>query len=356
MTAPTPRRGRESEPLSVRMPADVERPERLLAGLTGRQLVIVAAAVFTVWLGWRAAGRAVPVAVFAALAVPVLVIAAGLVVGHRDGLSGDQLVTTAVRQLLAPRRQVPAPGGITPPPAWAGPGAGRQGWVPGKGPLVPGVLRLPARAVRPDGVVDLGREGAALLCQVSPVNLALRTPGEQQALIGAFGRWCNSLTAPVQVVVSTARLDLRPAAEAIDAAAGGLPHPALEAAAHAHAGFLRELGESRTLLARRVVLVLREPPRPGTRTLRDLDGAAGRLHTRAGQAASALAAAGLTVGVLDGPAATAALATAADPSRPTFPAAGAAGGEPVTGTAVTGPAGPVTTAGPARFTDSEVTW
>ena len=342
------------------MPADVERPERLLAGLTGRQLVIVAAAVLTVWLGWRAAGRAVPVAVFAALAVPVLVIAAGLVVGHRDGLSGDQLVITAVRQLLAPRRQVPAPGGITPPPAWAGPGPGagigRREWVPGRGPLVPGVLRLPARAVRPDGVVDLGRDGAALLCQVSPVNLALRTPGEQQALIGAFGRWCNSLTAPVEVVMSTARLDLRPVAEVIDAAAGGLPHRALEAAAHSHAGFLRELGESRTLLARRVLLVLREPPRPGTRTLRDLDGAAGRLHTRAGQAASALAAAGLTVTVLDGPATTAALATAADPSRPTFPAGGAAVGEPVTGTAVTGTAGPVTTAGPARFTDSEVTW
>jgi hypothetical protein len=51
--------------------------------------------------------------------------------------------------------------------------------------------------IAPDGVIGLGSAGAAVAA-VSTVNFALRSPGEQDALTAAYGRWLNSLTGPVQ--------------------------------------------------------------------------------------------------------------------------------------------------------------
>jgi len=50
--------------------------------------------------------------------------------------------------------------------------------------------------------------GLAVIATCSTVNFALRTPGEQEALVAGFGRYLHSLTAPVQILVRTERLDL----------------------------------------------------------------------------------------------------------------------------------------------------
>jgi hypothetical protein len=50
----------------------------------------------------------------------------------------------------------------------------------------------------------------------------------------AYGRWLNSLTGPVQVVIRAGRADLSAAVTALRESAGGLPHPALEHAALEH--------------------------------------------------------------------------------------------------------------------------
>jgi hypothetical protein len=92
-------------------------------------------------------------------------------------------------------------------------------------------LRPPARDLAGDGVVDLGPQGAALVCEASTVNFALRTPAEQQALISAFARVLHAVIAPVQVLVRVERADLTAHLCQLDQTAGGLPHPALEAAA-----------------------------------------------------------------------------------------------------------------------------
>ena len=98
---------------------------------------------------------------------------------------------------------MPAPGAPIPAaPAWAPQPSGAP---PG---IVPSVLRLPAESVTLDGVIHLGGPTTAVMIAATTVNIGLRTGDEQWALLGAYGRWLNSLTGPVQIVISAQRVDL----------------------------------------------------------------------------------------------------------------------------------------------------
>jgi hypothetical protein len=310
-------------PASTPIPADIERPDKILAGLTARQVAILTTATVIIWAGFEATRRLVALPVFAVMAAPVAVAAAALVMGQRDGLSLDQLLIAAWRQARSPRRLVTAPGGIAAPPAWASlPLAGQQGGPPA--PLDPLY-----RAVASDGVIGLGDGGAAVAAAVSTVNLALRTPAEQDALTAAFGRWLNSLTGPAQILIRAGRADLSRAVAALEDTAPALPDPALEAAALDHAAFLAELAASRELLTRQVLLVTREPRPTGPAAARSGAGGA-RVAQRAAEAGRLLAAADLTVSVLDGGQVTALLIAAADPGTDIHASRLAIPGQPVT--------------------------
>ncbi len=299
----------------VRIPADVGRPDKLLAGLTARQLAILAAAGVLVWGAYLATRHLVPLAGFATAGAPIAGVASVLALGHLEGQPADRLVVAAWRHLRAPRRLVPAPDGVPGTPAWV------QA-LPG--PL-PAPLRLPLSSIDGDGVVDLGADGLVVICRASSVTFALRTPTEQEALVAGFARWCNSLSEPAQVVVRAEPVDLTSMIDAILDAAPGLAHPGLEAAAREHAGFLAELAERRRLLHREVLVVLRQP-----RATTGDGGGRERLLRRAEEAVSALGAAGVTLRVLDGPAATSCLWAALDPAGGFRPVAMAAPGETIT--------------------------
>ncbi len=286
-----------------RIPADVDRDDRLLAGLTARQLAILALAGLAAWAIILAATPPLPLPLAAALAAPVGAAGAVLALGRRDGLPADRLTLAALQQRLAPCRQVLAPEGVVPTPAWATP--------PGA-PPAPAPLRFPAREVGDGGVVDLGPDGAALVCLASPVNFSLRTPAEQDALIAAFARVLNAVTAPLQIVVRAERVDLRAGVAALREQAGGLPYPALEVACREHAAFLEELAGRRDVLRRQVLVVLREPTPDAAATL--------TLRRRAEDTAAGLAAAGIQLTPLDSQAAAEVLRQAADPHAPARPA------------------------------------
>ena len=308
-----------SDPVPI--PADIDRPDKILAGLTARQVAIAAIAAVIIWAGFGATRHVLPLPAFAVLATPVAMAATALVIGERDGLSLDRLIAAAWRQARSPRRLVTAPEGIPALPAWAAPPGPR---VPAPAPLAP-----LWRHIAGDGVIGLGSGGAAAVAAVSTVTFALRSPSEQHALTAAYGRWLNSLTGPVQVVIRAGRADLSGAVAALREAAGGLPHPALEAAALEHAWFLESLAAERDVLTRQVLLVVREPAhgsaRPGGGT------AATRATQRAGEAARLLAAADLQGRLLDGGQVTALLAACADPAAPVTAARLAVPGQPVTG-------------------------
>jgi hypothetical protein len=344
----------------VRVPADVDRPDRVLGPLTARQLGILGVAGLLLY-GLYAASRAVvPLPVFLIVAVPAGIAASVLALGRRDGLPLDTLALAAIRQHLSPRHRVSAPDGVRAAPAWLTaqqPGTrGGRGHPAGAEPVSPAPLELPAHGVADTGaaagIVDLGGDGLAVISVCSTVNFSLRTPGEQEALVASFARYLHSLTAPVQFLVRAERLDLAPQIAELRARAGGLPHPALEAAARDHADFLAELTAQSDLLRRQVLLALREPlrtsPAPATATRlpwrrgrsdehtvdeRVRQAAEQRLVRRLGEATELLSPAGIVVTPLDAAAATGVLAAACNPDTFLPPSAGlAAADEVVTAT------------------------
>lgn len=370
----------------VRITADIDRPDRVIANLTARQVAILAVTGLLLYAGWGATRDVLPLAAYAVVAIPTGATATILALGHRDGLSLDRLVVAAIRQRLQPRVRITAPEGVRPAPAWLtaaitpSRGESRRGWVARTGAghrvaqgtdlgtgaytggdISPSPLRLPTRAVTDTGVLDLGADGVAVVAACSTVNFALRTAGEQQALVASFGRYLHSLTAPVQILVRAQRVDLSGQIAELRAAAGGLPHPALEAAALEHADYLTQLAGQTELLRRQVLLVLREPvtaagpadglggPSPAAvlaglasraaryRARQDQTRVAGaarraaeaRLARRVGEAIDLLAPAGITVTPLDASRATAVLAAACNPDSSIPPSAGLAGADDI---------------------------
>lgn len=298
----SPAAGPRADDGRARVPSDVERPDKILAGLTARQLAILAAAAVVLWAGYVATRHLLAPAAYGALALPVAAAAALLALGRMEGMPADRFLLAAVLHRASPRRLVPAPGGVP-----AAPGLLTGAGVTGTGGSPPAPLRLPLAGLGTDGVLDLGQDGMAVVCRASAVTFSLRTSGEQEALVFGFARFLNSLAEPVQVLVRAEPLDLRPAIEALKDAAPSLPHLALERAARDHARYLGTLAEGRDLLRREVLVVFRQPAG---------DDAASRLLRRAAEATSALAAAGVTLRALDADGAAALLGRCLDPAAP----------------------------------------
>ncbi|MBV9163794.1 MAG: PrgI family protein [Pseudonocardiales bacterium] len=346
-TAPPARAGRHDAPCqAVRIPADVDRPDQILAGLTARQVAILTVTVIVLYAAWAVTRAVVPLPVFLLGAIPLGVSAMLLVLGQRDGISLDRLALAAIRQRFEPRHRVSAPEGVQPIPEWL---ASRVTTPVGE---CPAALDLPATGVSEAGVVDLGAEGLALVAVCSTVNFALRTPAEQEALIAGFGRYLHSLTAPVQVLVRAQRLDLSGQIAQLQSCAGDLAHPALEHAAREHADYLAHLTQTNDLLRRQVLLVLREPL--GITSGDGLGGASPvatllartlrahvhaheaarqateiRLVRRVREATDLLRPAGITVTALDAGQATAVLASSCNPDSLIPPTAALAGADAV---------------------------
>lgn len=66
---------------------------------------------------------------------------------------------------------------------------------------------LPIREVK-DGLVVLKDGSLRAVLMTSAVNFALKSSGEQDAIIFAYQRFLNSLTFPVQILIQSRRLDL----------------------------------------------------------------------------------------------------------------------------------------------------
>jgi hypothetical protein len=168
--------------------------------------------------------------------------------------------------------------------------------------------------VHGDGVLELDDGTAVVLAEASTVGFAFRTPGEQQALVGAFARWLNSLTEPVQIVVRSQWVDLSPMAAALTEDAPALPHPALERTALDHAAYLTALGADSDLIRRQVLIVFVE--RQAGHGGADVRAAGDRARRRAEAAARTLAAAEIHLTVLNGGQAGAVLRVAGNPLAP----------------------------------------
>jgi len=319
---------------TVRIPSDIEKEDKLLGPLTARQIVIFAVATAVLWGGHLATRAWLAPLVYVALVAPTALLLIVVVLGRRDGVSLDTWLRAGLRHLRGPKRLAPPHDPRAPRedalPDWVQPD-----WVKQAAPQ-PAPLRMPVRDVADNGLVDLGDDGHAVIAACSTVNLALRTNAEQQALLGGFGRFLNALTGPTQIVVRAQPMDLEPYLYRMRERAPGLPHPALEESALAHAAFVEDLAADRDLLVRQVLLVLKESGRPN-----------GRADQRLMEAARALGTAGVGVTGLSGPRAREVIASAADPDYASTAGLDIGSGS---GAVVTGPR---TTGAPFSFDPDE---
>lgn len=312
----------DHSPHSYPMPARIDLEDKLLWGLTARQLSILGGAGALLYLAHQMIGPRLPETTFATLAAPFATLACALALLKRDGISLDRYTLAALRHLTRTRR-IPPP---DPPPDIAANTAAGAGLDVVGGGLA--ALRRPTRAapVTPRevgqahgmGIVDLGPHGLAALAAVGPVNLALRDPEEQHAVIAIYGGWLNSLRDPAHILVRALPVDLTHKINELERATTRLPHRALAAACADHAHFLHRLAEDHTLLCRQALLVLREPAPPGPARTQDAQTAADRvaltrLSRRLAAAGELLAPAGITVTPLTGDQTAAVLDTACHP-------------------------------------------
>ena len=283
---------------AVRIPADVDREDRVLANLTARQIAILGGAAAVLWAAYMATRHLVPPLVYLVCAAPVAAAAAAFALVRRDGLSLDRLAFAAVRHRLRPRRYVPGDSRETPPYL-----------VPDAGPA-PARLALPVTGIRPDGLIELAGHGCAAIVSCGTVSFALATHGEQDALVAGFARCLHGLSAPVQILVRAERMDLTPMAVRIFDAASALPDSHVAEAAREHARFLADLATRAELLWRQVLVVVRDDPADRT------DADSTPALRQAEQIAGALTATGIDARVLDGRAVASVLAAACDPNNP----------------------------------------
>ena len=297
-------------PLRARIPADLERPDTIIAGLSGRQVLVLAGAALPLLLAFHAAAGRVPLAVLGAVGLPWTAAALVLALGRRDGVGLDAWVLAALRHGFGPRLLLPGAlaGRATP--------AGST-WPGSPAPARAGRLRLPFSELAADGVITGPGGQAMALLALSPVTTGLHTPREQAALVAGFARWLNSLTAPVQVVISSRPQELGERALRVAEQAHALAHPALARTAIEHADFLLDLGEDAEPLARSISVLC--PPGPALvagprRTSATVEAVqAGR---RAQAAAEALGDVGARSRILEGGDVRTVLARTLDPFGP----------------------------------------
>lgn len=176
--------------MRARVPADIERPDRIAFGMSGRQVVVLAVTGLLLYAVWTAVATVVHPVVFLAGAIPVAAGAFLLAVGRRDGISLDTWVLAALRHRRSPRQLVPADGPVIPAPAWVATTAG-----PGDRLPLPAPLRLPAKGITGDGLIDLGSDGTTGLVAASTVAFGLRTPGSRTAWWPGSRGGCTASTA-----------------------------------------------------------------------------------------------------------------------------------------------------------------
>jgi PrgI family protein len=263
----------------MRIPADIDREDPLVFGLSARQLCILGATATLAWLLYEAARLLVPLPVAAAVATPVAAAGLAIALGRRHGMRGDRFALAAVRHVRAPHRLVPMTDDAVTQQAMRAYDGKR---------LAP--LDLPVQGIDADGLLDLHSEGSARVLRASLINFGLRSTEEQSALVAAFGRFLNSLHEPIQVLVRSERADLSALVQRVQESASSLPHPSLEAAALAHASYLAGLARTHDIVRRDAEVVVRSTS----------PGSAVDLLRRAGEMSETLSEAGVEAVTLDG--------------------------------------------------------
>jgi hypothetical protein len=231
-------------PAPVPVPADIDIQDRVLFGLTVRQLLMLAPSALAAGLIWQSLKTTVPPELIMPLALVPVALCAVVAIGRIDGVGLDRLIVAAATMPRAPLA------------AGRGEAASLRMEQHGKTAPVAGVLTGPVRDVAADGLIDLGAAGFARTVGVGSVNFDLLGPSEQTSMVAALARLCYGLDAHAQIVVATRPVDLSGYVDALADRAAGHANPAVASSARSHAAWLAGLVRTQGLLDRQITVVV----------------------------------------------------------------------------------------------------
>lgn len=266
----------DQAPGTVAVPADVDIADKILFGLTAKQVVICAPVAIGLIAAWQGLAGVVPIGVLAAATGAIAVVTVAIALGRRDGADLDTLLVAAIKH----PRKVLAPGRVRSAPAWATTATGALDVSPLD--VGPGVISA-------TGVAAV-TGGGAVAVEVSTVTFELCSGYEQTSWIRGLARALHAMTGKVQILITTTPVNVRGHIVRLRHAAPELEHPRLDAAARAHADFLEHLSERRDVWRRRVIVAAAVTGSDYT----------AKAEARSAELIDALAAAGLSARRLNG--------------------------------------------------------
>lgn len=114
---------------------------------------------------------------------------------------------------------------------------------------------VPIKEVR-NGTIVLKDGGLRGIIAVSSVNLALKSADEQTAIIGQFQAFLNSIDFPIQIVVQSRRLDIRPYLLTLEAKMKEQREPLLKLQTGGYISFIREFTEQVAIMRKHFYVVI----------------------------------------------------------------------------------------------------
>lgn len=101
-----------------------------------------------------------------------------------------------------------------------------------------------------------------MVIEVSPVNFSLKSEQEQQAMVGQFQAFLNSLNFPIQMVVHSRRLDLHPYLSSLQGYVNKIESELLRLHANEYLEFIKRLTTLANIMEKRFYVVVGFEPGP----------------------------------------------------------------------------------------------
>jgi len=120
---------------------------------------------------------------------------------------------------------------------------------------------IPISEIRNDTVI-LKNGGLRSVLVVEPLNFNLKSEAEQESIIGRYQNFLNTLTFPIQIVVSSTRVNIDPYIEKIRARAGKQTNPLLKEQSLMYAAFVEKLVDVADIMQKRFYLVVPQDDQP----------------------------------------------------------------------------------------------
>lgn len=111
-----------------------------------------------------------------------------------------------------------------------------------------------------DDTIVLKAGGLRAVLEVSSVNFDLKSPAEQEAIIGAYAAFLNTLEHPVQVLVRSRTVDIDDYLAKVQARADKQQNPLLKTQTSDYADFVRRLVDYAGMMEKRFFIIVPVDP------------------------------------------------------------------------------------------------